>query len=95
VKRICIELDCWQFTAKTRCTEHERQRQQQRNADPERRERYGGTWQSESAALRAAQPWCSSCGLTVDLTVDHGPEGQRTVLCRSCHSKLEAERRRT
>lgn len=82
------------LTTATRCPRHEAVWQARRNADPARRARYGGSWNAESRAVRKAQPWCSSCGATTDLTVDHGPQGERTVLCRPCHARLEHERRR-
>jgi len=46
------------------------------------------------AALLAAQPWCSYCGSTTDLTADHlvprslggRLEHGITVACRTCNS---------
>jgi hypothetical protein len=32
---------------------------------------YGGQWRMLAAAAIAVQPWCSTCGSTRDLTVDH------------------------
>lgn len=78
-----------------RCPSCQRARDAARNAAPARAI-YRGTWPTESQAARDAQPWCSRCGKTTDLTVDHGPSGLgRTVLCRSCHSSVENDRRRS
>lgn len=74
----------------TRCAVCEADYQRRRNARPERRI-YKGDWPAESLTLRHAQPWCSTCGSTDDLTVDHPT---RAVLCRSCHMTLENARRR-
>lgn len=84
MKRPC--LDCGVLSDGTRCPTHTRQR----NASPERKALYGGHWQRYSRAKRKAHPWCSSCGSTSDLTVDHPSDA---VLCRPCHGKLEASRR--
>lgn len=56
---------------------------------------YGHAWQQRSRAMIAAQPWCSWCKTTRDLTVDHivpmsaggtsDPANLR-VLCRPCNS---------
>ena len=47
-------------------------------------------WRRLSRAAREAQPWCSFCGSTFDLTLDHVVAGKGAggylVLCRSCNS---------
>jgi len=47
-------------------------------------------WKRLSRAARKAQPWCSFCGSTFDLTLDHVVAGKGAggylVLCRSCNS---------
>ncbi len=61
-------------------------RERKRNAT---RPHYGGEWRRTSQAQRRAQPWCSVCGSTTDLTVDHivprSLEGGLATLCRSCN----------
>ena len=51
---------------------------------------YDAQWRKLSRELRQAQPWCSQCLTPDGLTVDHPT---LAVLCRSCHSRLEAQRR--
>ena len=51
---------------------------------------YGPEWRKHSKARRQEQPWCTVCSTPDDLTVDHHTDW---VLCRSCHSTLEAKRR--
>jgi 5-methylcytosine-specific restriction protein A len=58
-------------------------------------------WRRLSERLRQSQPWCTSCGSTDDLTVDHvvplsmgGKEydvDNLRVLCRPCHGRVWAE----
>jgi 5-methylcytosine-specific restriction protein A len=55
---------------------------------------YGAEHQRRARAAIAAQPWCSNCGATTDLTADHitpiavggDPLGPLRVLCRRCNS---------
>lgn len=56
---------------------------------------YDAKWRKLSKWLREAQPWCSWCGTTADLTVDHivplvlggtNELDNLRVLCRSCNS---------
>ena len=93
--RACIERDengrpCPNRSSKTRCARHQQERDRRRNASPQR-DIYRGGWQQESKRIRAEQPWCSVCGATERLSVDHGSGG--TVLCLTCHGALEARRR--
>lgn len=65
---------------------------------------YGNRWRRLSEQARRAQPWCSICGATEDLTLDHlderdDPTAYRSsalarlrVLCRSCNSRRQARR---
>ena len=57
---------------------------------------YTKAWYALSAQAIAAQPWCTTCYTTTDLTTDHvipmSRGGTSTwdnvqVLCRSCNSK--------
>lgn len=88
--RPCLVPSCPNLTPRTRCAEHERQRQRKRNADPRRQERYGGDWPAHSRQRRAEQPWCSICGAVTDLTVDHETDA---VWCRGCQSRVQMQRR--
>lgn len=75
-------LDCGVPTRNPggRCRPHELEHQRRRN---QKRTQYQGTWPATSRRARRAQPWCSICGTTQDLTLDH-EHGQ--VECRSCNS---------
>lgn len=66
---------------------------------------YDAAWARLSRRARRLQPFCTTCGTTEDLTVDHTPEAWRrreagkpirlediAVLCRSCNSKAGAAR---
>lgn len=70
VSRICPQPGCPNFRP---CPTH-------RTTTTQRG--YGSEWQRYSKAKRAAQPWCSTCGRTDDLTTDHTTDA---VYCRSCH----------
>ena len=63
---------------------------------PSRHERgYGNEWARVSKQVRQVQPWCSACGTTSDLTVDHvtpGDASRLRVLCRRCHARFGARR---
>ncbi|MBA3735178.1 MAG: HNH endonuclease [Actinobacteria bacterium] len=56
---------------------------------------YGNRHKQRARQTVTAQPWCSDCGATTDLTADHvtpmaaggHPLGQLRVLCRSCNSR--------
>lgn len=87
--RACIEPGCPNLSPGTRCPEHERQRQRQRNAQPGRA-KYDSAWARHSRDRRAEQPWCSECGTSADLTLDHPTDD---VYCRPCHDRMEARRR--
>lgn len=84
----CAQPGCPELTTTTRCPKHEAEYQRLRNA---RRTHYKREWRKLSQQARRAQPWCSACGATADLTADHVrarslDEGVE-VLCRSCNTK--------
>lgn len=75
------------------CINCKRKREAQRPARQIRG--YDSQWQQLSRYARAAQPWCSRCGSSKDLTADHivplASGGSSTlsniqVLCRKCNS---------
>ena len=79
--RRCAAAGC---TLKTRarrpyCPTHARQREQARGP----RSQYNAAWRRQSKAAIAAQPWCSVCGTTLDLTLDHSG----VVLCRADNTR--------
>ena len=80
--RPCLVAGCPELVEKGRCARHRCQRDAAYNAQPERQRLYGGTWDAYSRARRAAQPWCSLCQRTTDLTVDHV---SGMVVCRASH----------
>jgi 5-methylcytosine-specific restriction enzyme A len=62
---------------------------------------YGPAWQRLAARAKAAQPWCTHCHSSHDLTVDHiDPSSKHKrlslndvqVLCRSCNSSKGGRR---
>jgi 5-methylcytosine-specific restriction enzyme A len=85
-KRPC--LTCGKPSSGSYCAEHGRR--------PSRQWRgYGNDWYRAVRAAIAAQPWCSKCGATEDLTGDHvlavarggvSDASNIQVLCRSCNS---------
>ena len=82
-------LDCNQPTNNgTRCPRCQQTLNARRWA---RRTHYHGNWRKTSRDLRAQQPYCSQCGATQDLTVDHITPRTTTdgldVLCRTCNSR--------
>lgn len=48
-------------------------------------------WRKLSKAAREAHPWCTLCGATTDLTLDHVQARTHTagfqVLCRRCNAR--------
>lgn len=66
---------------------------------------YNAAWERLSRRARRLQRFCSDCGATEDLTVDHSPEAWARqarglsirlcdvqILCRSCNSRKGAAR---
>ena len=82
VLRACI--DCGQPSYRTRCAGHLRARKRTRDGNTAR-----------ARTVIAAQPWCSDCGATTDLTSDHvvpltrggSNAGAQRTLCRTCNSR--------
>lgn len=79
------------------CPEHQPHRTHTRSASARG---YDAAWQRLSKRARRAQPFCTDCGATTDLTADHSPEAwQRhaaglplrltdvSTVCRSCNGK--------
>lgn len=85
--RPCLQPGCGAVTSRSRCADHTAARKQVRNAD-----------RPIARAVVAAQPWCTICGATADLTADHliplahggTNHGPRRTLCRSCNSSRGA-----
>lgn len=50
---------------------------------------YNYAWQARSRNERAAHPYCTQCGSTQDLVLDHiqtADPSRTQVLCRACNS---------
>ena len=79
--RPCLQPGCSALSKGTYCHPHYLAR---------RRPLYNRQHAKRSRAVRAAQPWCSWCGATEDLTADHIRPGDPTsplrTLCRPCNS---------
>jgi 5-methylcytosine-specific restriction protein A len=90
--RPCV--DCGVVVRATRCLTCARVLDRKR---PSRLDRgYDAEWRKLSKAARAAQPWCSICKSTKDLTADHiqaladgglSVWSNIQVLCRKCNSR--------
>lgn len=93
--RSCI--DCGEISDQTRCEEHRALVDRKGSATSRG---YGYAWETLSKRARKAQPWCSDCGSTKDLTCDHSPEAWASVaakrsirlkdvdvLCRGCNAR--------
>ena len=88
-------LDCGTPARGSRCPRHQRGRGRRRGTPAQRG--YGPAWRKLTPQAIRGQPWCSACGTTEDLTVDHRDprtKGRRDlalaevdVLCRSCNSR--------
>lgn len=104
--KLCLEPDCWNVTAGSRCADCERARQRARNADPARKPRRTRAYMDTVIPVGAAC-WC--CGSTADLTRHHvtplalmdavredgspaffDPAGSLVPMCRSCNSSIGA-----
>ena len=90
-------LECGEIARAARCEECKAKHSKAKeSARPTRAQRgYDYAWRKLSKAMREAQPWCSQCQSTKDLTVDHRiplSDGGLTVtsnlwvLCRRCNS---------
>lgn len=96
-------LECGELSPGPRCPEHTPTREDTRPNSGRRG--YDYQWQKLSERARKAQPFCSRCNTTEDLTTDHTPEAWKRkaagkpirlqdieVLCRSCNSSAGAAR---
>lgn len=71
-----------------------------RHHQPNRAWRSTARWRHLRALIVEAQPWCTTCGSTTDLTVDHTTPVHHggaiydpinlQVLCRPCNSRKGA-----
>lgn len=99
--KVCPE--CGTVTPSTYCDEHRPKSAPKARSTKARG--YGTTWRKLSERARRAQPWCSDCGTTSDLTTDHTPEAWRRVelglairladvdvVCRPCNARRGAAR---
>ena len=91
IVRPCVV--CSVLTKSARCAKCQRELNKSRPSASQRG--YDAKWRKLSKYLREAQPWCTWCGTTVDLTVDHvlplsmGGSNELEnlrVLCRPCNS---------
>ena len=69
-------LTCGQLSHNgTRCPScqavRDRAREQARGRPNATARGYGSAWQATSRQMIARHPWCTICGTTTDLTVDH------------------------
>ena len=89
--RPCV--DCGVIVRATRCVQCARAKERKRITRTARG--YDSMWRDLSRRMRAAQPWCSKCGSTKDLTLDHiiplarggtNDQSNAQVLCRKCNS---------
>ena len=87
--RPCV--DCGVVVRATRCVQCARIKERKRISRADRG--YDSMWRDLSKRMRAAQPWCSTCGSTKDLTLDHiiplarggtNDQSNARVLCRKC-----------
>ena len=94
--RPCIE--CGTPSPATRCPEHTRRPKDTRRRRGKGQAAADPVWRALSRRARKAQPWCSDCGATEDLTCDHripksiAPDlvhclENVAVLCRPCNSR--------
>ena len=94
VRRLCIERGCGNITTRTRCEEHSPT--MGINGLP--RTNYDSNWRKLSEQARKEQPWCTICGSTHNLSLDHvipgTTQGGLMVLCRSCNSRKSAQDRK-
>jgi hypothetical protein len=107
--RRCLDCFRWALPGKPRCAEHQRARQQAKDAA--RPTRRSHAEQQRRRQQVADQPWCAVCGTTTDLTAGHlvdvatadgagvpvgiAEAGPLTTLCRHHNSQAGATVRRT
>ena len=101
-------LDCGEPTGNgQRCPEHDQARKaaQVRPRRTFRQRGYDGAWDRLSRRARRAQPFCSECGATENLTTHHTDEAWRrhdrglpvrlqdvAVLCGPCNTRAGSTR---
>lgn len=91
-------LDCGELSSFTRCDEHRPPTSSGKASASARG--YDSAWSRLSRRARRLQPFCSDCGTSDDLTVDHSPaawqakaEGRQIsldlvdVVCRGCNAR--------
>lgn len=92
--RSCIAEGCETLTAGSRCGAHQLVR-----VRPTRKDRgYTEAWYGKVRAAIQAQPWCTWCRATEDLTGDHpiplslggSADQDPIVVCRPCNSRRGA-----
>lgn len=99
--RSCFDGPEWALPGKSRCAYHQRIKQQAKDAKRPDRRTYAE--QERRREQVRAQPWCSVCGATEDLTAGHlqdvavtgREDGPLTTLCRHHNSSSGATVRRT
>lgn len=64
-------LTCGELSEQAYCQEHRQPYSPKKGTTTERG--YGARWQRLSKRARKIQPFCSDCGTTEDLTLDHSP----------------------
>lgn len=96
----CLSCFRWALPGKSRCADHERTRQQAKDAKRPTRRSHAEQQRRRQQVID--QPWCAVCGVTEDLTAGHlgdvaagYPEnGPLTTLCRHHNSSSGATVRR-
>lgn len=94
--KLCIFDGCFSPTLGSRCAEHERQHQAERNRLPGRQPRRTRAYM-ETPIPVGSMCWC--CGSTQDLTRHHAnplarrPDASSLLvpMCRSCNSSIGAK----
>jgi len=88
--RPCLTDGCTDLTHGTYCATHTQAKRKTSDARRGTRPWYAGAWQKLAKEAIQKQPWCTYCGATTDLTVDHVTPRSLVdgvqVLCRSCNS---------
>jgi len=107
-KRACTHPGCPNLTDGRFCEQHQREenrRYEKYDRDPAVHRRYGSLWRKKRDSYAKSQPVCERCllkGLYVPVEEVHHikplseggthEESNLISLCKSCHSKIHAER---
>lgn len=101
--RPCNALGCHRTTTSGRfCAEHRKAYERNRVRPNAAQRGYDSTWRQARQAAIQAQPFCSVCGSTERLEVDHvvplsrggtHDPGNLRVLCGTCHRRKTARQR--